>query len=80
MFKELQTDLNQSEKSIYEKFASKQDLQEINKKLKENSDAIKQGFKIFYIGSGIMITLGVVGGLIMWILNLISELQKLGVN
>jgi len=80
MFKSLQTDLKQSEKSIDEKFASKQELQEINKKLKENSDAIKQGFKIFYIGTGIIITLSVVGGLIMWILNLINELQKLGVN
>lgn len=80
MFKQLQDNTKKTEEKINEKFVTKDELKEINKKLTENSNAIKQGFKIFYIGTGVFITVGIVGSLIMYILNLISKLQSLGVH
>lgn len=80
MFKQLQDNTKKTEEKINEKFVTKDELKEINKRLTENSNAIKQGFKIFYIGTGVFITVGIVGSLIMYILNLISKLQSLGVH
>jgi uncharacterized coiled-coil DUF342 family protein len=80
MFKKSQEEIKKLEDKISSKYITKDEMKNFETKLEDNSKAVKQGFKIFYIGTGILITFSVVGGLIMWILNLISELQKLGVN
>jgi len=80
MFKETQQEVKKLEEKISNKYATKSNLIEIETKLKENNEAIKQGFKIFYIGSGIFLSLGVIGGLIMWIIDLTSKLQQIGVH
>ena len=80
MFKKSQEEIKKLEDKISSKYINKDEMKNFETKLEDNSKAVKQGFKIFYIGTGILITFSVVGGLIMWILNLISELQKLGVN
>jgi hypothetical protein len=55
-------------------------MSKFDTKVEELSKAVKQGFKFFYIGTGIFITLVVFGGLVMWILDLVSKLQALGVH
>jgi uncharacterized coiled-coil DUF342 family protein len=80
MFKKSQEEIKKLEDKISSKYITKDEMKNFETKLEDNSKAVKQGFKIFYIGTGILITFSVVGGLIMWILNLISELQKLGAN
>lgn len=80
MFEKTQKQKRKLEKTFGSKYATKRDIEEINIKLNENNEGMKKGFKIFYIGTGIFMAIVGAGGLIMWILNLISELQKLGVN
>lgn len=87
MFEKSQTETKKLEEKISEKYITKDEmknfqseLQETNKTVEKINESVKQGFKIFYIGSGMMIMLSIIGGLIMWILNLISKLQSLGVN
>jgi DNA repair exonuclease SbcCD ATPase subunit len=43
------------------------------KPLKETQ---RKAFKIFYVGSGVVMALGGIGGLIMWIVNLYSRLPE----
>lgn len=80
MFKQTQNEVRNLEINIGNKYATKDDMVEIENKLKENNEAIKQGFKIFYIGTGIFISIGVIGSLIMWIIDLLSKLQQMGVH
>lgn len=80
MFQKTQDEVKKLEENISSKYATKADMIDIEKKLKENNDAIKQGFKIFYIGTGIFISLGIIGSLIMWIFNLLSKLNEMGVH
>ena len=80
MFKKTQKQKRKLEKTIGSKYATKKDIEEINVKLNENNEGMKKGFKFFYIGTGIFMSIVGAGGLIMWVLSLISELQKLGVN
>jgi len=78
MFKKSQEDTKNLEEKISNKYITKSEMQTFQDILEENSKAIKQGFKIFYIGSGLLLSLSLIGGLIMWILNLISQLQSVG--
>jgi len=78
MFKKSQEDTKILEEKISNKYITKSEMQTFQDILEENSRAIKQGFKIFYIGSGLLLSLSLIGGLIMWILNLISQLQSVG--
>lgn len=80
MFKESKDEFRRLEENTTKNFVSKEELQEIKKVLKEHGDAVKQGFRLFYTGSGVVLTVGVVGGLVMYILNLVSQLQALGVH
>lgn len=80
MFQETQKEVKKLEISISEKYATKNDMIEIEKKLNENNEAIKKGFKFFYIGTGIFIAISSLGTLIMYILDLLSKLQQMGVH
>lgn len=80
MFKQSQLETKKLEEKISEKYITKTEMKKFDEKVEEISKAVKQGFKIFYIGTGIVLSFSVIGGLIMWILNLISKLQSLGVN
>lgn len=76
MFKEVQKSAKEQEA----KYVTKEEFSALQKLTKENGDAIKEGWKLFYKVSGGLTVLIVFGGLIMYILNLISKLQALGVN
>lgn len=80
MFKQSQLETKKLEEKISEKYITKTEMKKFDEKVEEISKAVKQGFKIFYIGIGIVLSFSIIGGLIMWILNLISKLQALGVN
>ena len=76
MFKEVQKSAKEQEA----KYVTKEEFSALQKLTKENGDAIKEGWKLFYKVSGGLTVLIVFGGLIMYILNLISKLQAFGVN
>lgn len=76
MFKEVQKSAKEQEA----KYVTKEEFSALQKLTKENGEAIKEGWKLFYKVSGGLTVLIVFGGLIMYILNLISKLQALGVN
>jgi len=80
MFEKSQSETKKLEEKISEKYITKDEMKIFQTQLEQNNKAIKQGFKFFYIGSGIILAIVTFGGLIMWILNLISKLQSLGVN
>lgn len=80
MFKQAQTETKKLEEKLNEKYITKEEMGKFDAKVEELSKAVKQGFKFFYIGTGIFITLGVFGGLVMWILDLVNKLQALGVH
>lgn len=80
MFKGSREEFKKLEESTSKNYVTKEELHEIKRALKENSDAVKQGFKIFYIGTGVLLSLGTFGSLVMYILNLTSQLQSLGVH
>ena len=80
MFEKTQSETKRLEEKINDKYITKTEMNKFDEKVEEISKAVKQGFKIFYVGSGVLITLSVLGGLVMWILNLISKLQSLGVS
>jgi hypothetical protein len=80
MFKQAQTETKKLEEKLNEKYITKEEMSKFDTKVEELSKAVKQGFKFFYIGTGIFITLVVFGGLVMWILDLVSKLQALGVH
>lgn len=80
MFNQSREETKKLEEKLNDKYVTKEDMKEFEKKLDENSRAIKQGFKYFYMGAGVLITIGTIGSLLMWVLNLISKLQSLGVH
>ena len=80
MFKEAKTETKKLEEKLNDKYITKEEMNKFDTKVEELSKAVKQGFKLFYIGTGVFVTLGVFGGLIMWILDLVNKLQSLGVH
>ena len=80
MFKEAKTETKKLEEKLNDKYITKEEMNKFDTKVEELSKAVKQGFKFFYIGTGVFVTLGVFGGLIMWILDLVNKLQSLGVH
>ena len=80
MFKEAKTETKKLEEKLNDKYITKEEMHNFDTKVEELSKAVKQGFKLFYIGTGVFVTLGVFGGLIMWILDLVNKLQSLGVH
>ncbi len=80
MFKEAKTETRKLEEKLNDKYITKEEMNKFDTKVEELSKAVKQGFKLFYIGTGVFVTLGVFGGLIMWILDLVNKLQSLGVH
>lgn len=76
MFKEVQ----KSAKDQEAKYVTKDEFSALQKITIENGDAIKEGWKLFYKVSGGLTVLIAFGGLIMYMLSLISKLQALGVN
>lgn len=80
MFKEAKTETKKLEEKLNDKYITKEEMNKFDTKVEELSKAVKQGFKLFYIGTGVFVTLGVFGGLVMWILDLVNKLQSLGVH
>ena len=80
MFKEAKTETKKLEEKLNDKYITKEEMNKFDTKVEELSKAVKQGFKLFYIGTGVFVTLGVFGGLMMWILDLVNKLQSLGVH
>ena len=80
MFNEAKTETKKLEEKLNDKYITKEEMNKFDTKVEELSKAVKQGFKLFYIGTGVFVTLGVFGGLIMWILDLVNKLQSLGVH
>lgn len=80
MFKQAQTETKKLEEKLNDKYITKEEMSKFDAKVEELSNAVKQGFKFFYIGTGIFITLGIFGGLVMWILDLVSKLQAVGIH
>lgn len=80
MFKEAKIETKKLEEKLNDKYITKEEMNKFDTKVEELSKAVKQGFKLFYIGTGVFVTLGVFGGLIMWILDLVNKLQSLGVH
>ena len=80
MFKEAKTETKKLEEKLNDKYITKEEMNKFDTKVEELSKAVKQGFKLFYIGTGVFVTLGIFGGLIMWILDLVNKLQSLGVH
>ena len=80
MFKEAKTETKKLEEKLNDKYITKEEMNKFDTYVEELSKAVKQGFKLFYIGTGVFVTLGVFGGLIMWILDLVNKLQSLGVH
>lgn len=80
MFKEAKTETKKLEEKLNDKYITKEEMNKFDTKVEELSKAVKQGFKLFYIGTGVFVTLGVFGGSIMWILDLVNKLQSLGVH
>lgn len=71
-------DMKREIKKLEDKYATKEDVNAIKDDVKTVADDVKKGFRIFYIGTGIFITIGGLGGLIMWILNLLTKINSLG--
>jgi len=65
-------------KSLEDKYVTKKEMNDVKEDIKVMSDAIRKGFKIFWIGSGVFLTIGVLGSLVLWIINLISQLNRIG--
>ena len=80
MFKQAQTETKKLEEKLNDKYITKEEMSKFDAKVEELSNAVKQGFKFFYIGTDIFITLGIFGGLVMWILDLVSKLQAVGIH
>lgn len=80
MFKQAQNETKKLEEKLNDKYITKEEMNKFDAKVEELSKAVKQGFKFFYIGTGIFITLGIFGGLVMWILDLVSKLQAVGIH
>lgn len=80
MFKESKDEFKKLEDKISQEYVTKKEINKFERQLEETNKTVKQGLKIFYIGTGIFITLVTFGSLIMYILNLISKLQSMGVN
>lgn len=76
MFKEVQN----SAKSQEAKYVTKDEFEKLQKITEENGKAIKEGWALFYKVSGGLTVLITLGGVIMYMLNLISQVQKLGVQ
>lgn len=78
MFKESKDETSKLEKKISKEYVTKEEFIDLKKSVEDTSKAVKQGFKFFYIGTGVFMSVGIIGGLIMWILNLINQLQTVG--
>lgn len=79
MFEKVETTIKQRDKDTKDTYVTKEEFLQIKIDMKENTDAIKKGWQLFYKVSGGVTMLVVVGGLFVWILNLYSKLQALGV-
>lgn len=80
MFKESKDEFKKLEDRISQDYVTKKEINKFERQLEETNKTVKQGLKVFYIGTGIFIALVTLGSLIMYILNLISKLQSMGVN
>lgn len=76
MFKEVQS----SAKSQEAKYVTKEEFEKLQRITEENGKAIKEGWALFYKVSGGLTVLVILSGVIMYMLNLISQVQKLGVH
>jgi hypothetical protein len=75
MFSKVQKETKDLEVKIGETYATKDELKYLLKGLEENKTAINKGFKVFYIGSGIVLAIGVFGTVIVWLLDIIASLK-----
>lgn len=80
MFKESKDEFKKLEDRISQDYVTKKEINKFERQLEETNKTVKQGLKVFYIGTGIFIALITLGSLIMYILNLISKLQSMGVS
>lgn len=65
-------------KTLEDKYVTKDELKDVKNDIRTMSESIRKGFRIFWMGAGVLLGVSTLGALVLWIVNLTTKLNQLG--